>query len=80
MDLSDVVAARSVLDGVIEVTPSLHSRWLTTRVGTPVYLKCENLQRAGSFKIRGAYNRMVQLSSEELARGVRSALAPVSGR
>ena len=75
MDLSDVVAARSVLDGVIEVTPSLHSRWLTTRVGTPVYLKCENLQRAGSFKIRGGYLRISRLSPEERARGVVAASA-----
>jgi threonine dehydratase len=73
--LSDVAAARSVLDGVIEVTPSLHSRWLTTRVGTPVYLKCENLQRAGSFKIRGGYLRISRLSDEERARGVVAASA-----
>ncbi len=75
MDLSDVEAARSVLDGVIEETPSLHSRWLTTRVGTPVYLKCENLQRAGSFKIRGGYLRISRLSPEERARGVVAASA-----
>jgi threonine dehydratase len=75
MDLSDVEAARSVLDGVIEETPSLHSRWLSTRVGTPVYLKCENLQRAGSFKIRGGYLRISRLSPEERARGVVAASA-----
>ena len=75
MDLTDVDAARIVLDGVIEVTPSLHSRWLTTRVGTPVYLKCENLQRAGSFKIRGGYLRISRLSPEERARGVVAASA-----
>ncbi len=75
MDLTDVDAARIVLDGVIEVTPSLHSRWLTTRVGTPVYLKCENLQRAGSFKIRGGYLRISRLSPEERSRGVVAASA-----
>jgi threonine dehydratase len=75
VDLTDVDAARIVLDGVIEVTPSLHSRWLTTRVGTPVYLKCENLQRAGSFKIRGGYLRISRLSPEERARGVVAASA-----
>jgi threonine dehydratase len=75
VDLSDVEAARSVLDGVIEVTPSLHSRWLSTRVGTPVYLKCENLQRAGSFKIRGGYLRISRLSPDERARGVVAASA-----
>jgi threonine dehydratase len=75
VDLSDVDAARGVLDGVIEETPSLHSRWLSTRVGTPVYLKCENLQRAGSFKIRGGYLRISRLSPEERARGVVAASA-----
>ena len=75
VELADVAAARSVLEGVIEETPSLHSRWLTTRVGTPVYLKCENLQRAGSFKIRGGYLRISRLSPEERARGVVAASA-----
>jgi threonine dehydratase len=75
VDLTDVDAARIVLDGVIEVTPSLHSRWLTTRVGTPVYLKCENLQRAGSFKIRGGYLRISRLSPDERSRGVVAASA-----
>ena len=75
MKLSDVEAARGVLDGVIEETPSAHSRWLTSRVGTPVYLKCENLQRAGSFKIRGGYLRISRLSPEERARGVVAASA-----
>ena len=75
VNLSDVEAARSVLKGVIEETPSLHSRWLSTRVGTPVYLKCENLQRAGSFKIRGGYLRISRLSPEERARGVVAASA-----
>ena len=75
VDLSDVDAARDVLEGVIEETPSLHSRWLTTRVGTPVYLKCENLQRAGSFKIRGGYLRISRLSEDERASGVVAASA-----
>ena len=75
VNLSDVEAARGVLDGIIEVTPSLHSRWLTTRVGTPVYLKCENLQRAGSFKIRGGYLRISRLSAVEKTRGVVAASA-----
>ena len=75
VDLSDVDTARGVLEGVIEETPSLHSRWLSTRVGTPVYLKCENLQRAGSFKIRGGYLRISRLSPDERARGVVAASA-----
>ena len=75
MDLSDVVAARSLLDGVIEETPSAHSRWLSGRAGTPVFLKCENLQRGGSFKIRGGYVRISRLSAAERARGVVAASA-----
>ena len=56
--LADVRAARELLAGVVTTTPLEHSRGLSERVGVPVYLKCENLQRAGSFKIRGAYTRM----------------------
>src|SRR4051794_15916740 len=51
------------------------SRWLSQAVGGPVLLKCENLQRTGSFKIRGAYVRMSGLSPEERARGVVAASA-----
>ena len=56
--LDDVQAARELLRGVARVTPLEGSRPLSDRVGGPVYLKCENLQRAGSFKIRGAYTRI----------------------
>ena len=51
------------------------SRPLSEAVGGPVFLKCENLQRAGSFKIRGAYNRIARLAPEERARGVVAASA-----
>ena len=51
------------------------SRWLTELAGGPVLLKCENLQRTGSFKIRGAYLRMSRLSAEERAAGVVAASA-----
>ena len=51
------------------------SRWLQALVGGPVLLKCENLQRTGSFKIRGAYVRMSRLADEERARGVVAASA-----
>ena len=52
-----------------------HSRWLSTVASTPVYLKAENLQRAGSFKIRGAYVRIARLSDEQRAHGVVAASA-----
>src|SRR6476620_9687481 len=73
--LDDVRAARKVLEGVVRPTPMEFSRALSERIGGPVFLKCENLQRAGSFKIRGAYTRMARLSDEEKARGVVAASA-----
>ncbi len=73
--IEDVKAARTLLEGVIRDTPVQGSRPLSERVGGPVWLKCENLQRAGSFKIRGAYTRMSRLTSEEAGRGVVAASA-----
>jgi len=75
MDLSDVRAARELLAGVIEQTPMSHSRWLSGRADVEVHVKAENLQRAGSFKIRGAYTRIARLSDAERARGVVAASA-----
>ena len=75
LTLSDIQQAQQRLAGVVRQTPVRDARWLSDRVGAPVFLKCENLQRAGSFKIRGAYNRMAQLSDEEKARGVVAASA-----
>jgi threonine dehydratase len=71
----DVVAARELLRDVIVPTPLLHSRVLSEQAGGPVYLKCENLQRTGSFKVRGAYTRIARLSAAERARGVVAASA-----
>lgn len=74
-DRRAVEDARSLLAGVVETTPVQTSRALAELVGGPVYLKCENLQRTGSFKIRGAYTRLARLSAEERARGVVAASA-----
>ena len=71
----DIVAARELLSDVISPTPMLYSRVLSESVGGPVYLKCENLQRTGSFKVRGAYTRIARLSDAERARGVVAASA-----
>ena len=71
----DVVAARKLLRDVISETPVLHSRALSEAVAGPVFLKCENLQRTGSFKVRGAYVRIARLSDAERARGVVAASA-----
>ncbi len=73
--LAEVEAARELLAGVVRMTPLEGSRPLSTDVGGPVSLKCENLQRAGSFKIRGAYVRICRLTDEERARGVVAASA-----
>jgi len=73
--LADVQAARDVVVDVVRRTPLEPNRALTERIGGPVFLKCENLQRAGSFKIRGAYTRMSRLTDAERARGVVAASA-----
>src|SRR5690242_13960524 len=73
--IEDVRAARELLRDVIVTTPMLESRSLSGKIGGPVHLKCENLQRAGSFKSRGAYVRISRLTDEERARGVVAASA-----
>jgi threonine dehydratase len=75
LGLADVEAARELLAGVITVTPLEPSRPLTEVLGVPVWLKCENQQRAGSYKVRGAYTRISRLSGAERARGVVAASA-----
>ncbi|HEX3313120.1 MAG TPA: pyridoxal-phosphate dependent enzyme, partial [Streptosporangiaceae bacterium] len=75
VDLDDVRAARKLLDGVVRMTPLEHSRVLAAAAGGPVHLKCENLQRTGSFKIRGAYTRISRLTPEQRAVGVVAASA-----
>ncbi|MEV8407374.1 threonine ammonia-lyase [Streptomyces niveus] len=64
-----------MLTGVARMTAMEGSRHLTHLVGSPVHLKCENLQRTGSFKLRGAYVRIAGLSPEERAAGVVAASA-----
>jgi threonine dehydratase len=73
--LGEIEAAAELLRGVAVETPMQESRWLSEVSGGPVLLKCENLQRTGSFKIRGAYVRMEHLSESERARGVVAASA-----
>ncbi|GAA0356078.1 threonine ammonia-lyase [Actinoallomurus spadix] len=73
--VDEVRAAQDVLRDVTVTTPILESRSLSAKVGGPVLLKAENLQRAGSFKARGAYVRIARLSAEERARGVVAASA-----
>lgn len=72
---ADVVSARELLAEVTRMTPLEPCRPLTAVLSGPAWLKCENLQRAGSFKVRGAYLRICRLSDEERARGVVAASA-----
>ncbi|MBA0054235.1 threonine ammonia-lyase [Streptomyces sp. AJS327] len=71
----DVTAARKTLSGVARMTAMESSRQLSELISAPVHLKCENLQRTGSFKLRGAYVRIAGLSAAERARGVVAASA-----
>ena len=73
--LAEFQEARDRVTGVAELTPMESSRYLADILGSAVHLKCENLQRTGSYKIRGAYNRLSLLSDEEKARGVVAASA-----
>lgn len=67
--------ARVRVSPAVDTTPMETSRYLSDILGAPVFLKCENLQRTGSYKIRGAYNRLSLLTDEEKARGVVAASA-----
>jgi threonine dehydratase len=73
--LADIERAAVRLEGTSVLTPMEESRWLSALTGHPVNLKCENLQRTGSFKVRGAYNRMTHLTADERALGVVAASA-----
>ncbi|MFF2365508.1 threonine ammonia-lyase [Streptomyces sp. NPDC058122] len=73
--LDDVRGAQKMLSGVARVTAMEGSRYLSQLVGAPVQFKCENLQRTGSFKLRGAYVRIAGLLPEERAAGVVAASA-----
>lgn len=75
MEIADVRQAAERARGVVRDLPVQGARWLTDQVGGPVYLVPENLQRAGSFKIRGAYNRIAQLTDTERVKGVVAASA-----
>ena len=75
ISLADVVAARERLRNAIYYSPCPHSQMLSSLTGQQVYLKLENLQMTGSFKERGALNRIAMLTPEQAARGVVAASA-----
>ncbi|GGL15118.1 pyridoxal-phosphate dependent enzyme [Mangrovihabitans endophyticus] len=68
--LEDVRDAAAQIAGVAHRTPVARSRTLDAETGAQAYLKCENLQRVGAFKFRGAYNALSRLTPEQLAKGV----------
>ncbi|HLF07338.1 MAG TPA: threonine ammonia-lyase [Thermoplasmata archaeon] len=75
LSLQEVIKARETMMAVVHRTPLVHSRTLSEMTGADVWLKLENLQRTGSFKIRGALNKIASLSEEERKRGVVAASA-----
>lgn len=66
----DVAAAAQTLTGIAHRTPVLSSRTVDARTGASVFFKCENLQRGGAFKFRGAYNALSRLTPDQKKRGV----------
>jgi threonine dehydratase len=75
VSVEEVFAAARRLEGVVQRTPMEPSRAVSEAAGVRTLLKCEHLQRTGSFKIRGAYNRIAKLTADERARGVACASA-----
>ena len=75
VNLEDIYDAAKLLDGVIKKTPTISAGWIDKKYGVDVSFKCENLQRAGSFKIRGAYNRIARLTEAQRSNGVVAASA-----
>lgn len=74
-ELSEFETALENVRAVAIETPTLHSNFLSDLLGQEVFLKCENLQRTGAYKVRGAYNRMSHLSAAEKKQGVIAASA-----
>lgn len=75
MNLDDVIIAREKMKGIVHETPLDYSKTFSTLSHNEVYLKLENLQKTGSFKVRGSYNKMISLSQDELEKGVVAASA-----
>lgn len=68
--LDDIREGRRTIHGLVHRTPLLHSAALGARAGVDLFLKCENLQKTGSFKPRGQINKIAHLSAAEKARGI----------
>ncbi|MDM5190453.1 bifunctional threonine ammonia-lyase/L-serine ammonia-lyase TdcB [Bacillus sp. DX4.1] len=70
LHIVDIKKAKQVLDGNVRKTPLVKSFYLTSKTGGEIHLKLENMQLTGSFKFRGAFNKISHLTDEEKARGV----------
>ncbi|PEN43601.1 threonine ammonia-lyase [Bacillus wiedmannii] len=70
LDITDIKKAKEILDVNARKTPLVKSFYLTSKTGGEIYLKLENMQLTGSFKFRGAFNKIFQLTNEEKKRGV----------
>ena len=79
-ELAEIEAARARLEGKARSTPVYSSETFSRRAGRPVWLKAENLQRTGSFTVRGAYTRIATLSEDEKRAGVVAASAGNHGQ
>lgn len=72
---SDIISAQNTLRGIAKVTTLLHSKSFSTMSNANIFLKLENMQTTGAFKVRGAYNKLANLTKEEAERGVVAASA-----
>mgnify|MGYP003924441487 CR=1 FL=1 len=75
LTLTDIEQARAKMQGVVHQTPLEHSQTFSRLSGNDVYMKLENLQKTGSFKVRGSFNKIMSLTDEERSRGVIAASA-----
>ena len=73
--IADIYRAAKQLDGIVSKTKLIESQFFSDLCGNTIYLKPENLQKTGSFKLRGAYNKISQLTEEERKKGVITASA-----
>ena len=75
LTLQQIQAAQQTIGRAVDLTPCKYSGFLSRLTSAPIYLKLENLQKTGSFKIRGAINKLSSLTPEERRRGVIAASA-----
>lgn len=75
MNLDNIIIAREKMKGIVHETPLDYSKTFSDLAQNEIYLKLENLQKTGSFKVRGSYNKLISLTEEELKKGVVAASA-----